>query len=81
MIAKCGVVFPSKRFVALKLGGVFSNTVNYSVRAAFFVHGLKGLVNLPSFESTSTPIFLCFPDQIYWKWSGLCQGAGIEFLV
>ena len=37
MIAKYGVVFPSKPFVALKLGGMFSNTVNYSVRAALYM--------------------------------------------
>ena len=57
MIAKCGVVFPSKRFVALKLVGLFSNTVNYSVRAALYVHGLKGLVNPRPFVSPSASIF------------------------
>ena len=36
-IAKCEVVFPSKSFVALKLGGVFSNTVNNSARAALYM--------------------------------------------
>ena len=50
MIAKFGVVFPSTSFVALKLGGVFSNTVHFSEGS--FVHGLKGLVNLRSFVST-----------------------------
>ena len=37
MIAKFGVVFPSTSFVALELGGVFSNTVNYFVRAALYM--------------------------------------------
>ena len=62
MIAKFGVVFPSTSFVALGLGGVFSNTVHYCEGS--FVHVLKGLVNLRSFVSTFE-FFLCFPDQIF----------------
>ena len=57
MVAKFWVFFPSTSFVALKLGGVFSNTVHYSVRAALIVHGLKGLVNLRSFVSTFAGMF------------------------
>ena len=37
MIAEFGVVFPSTSFVALELGGVLSNKVNYFVRAALYV--------------------------------------------
>ena len=41
MIGKWEVVFPSESFGALQLRGVFSNTDNYSVRAALY-NGLKG---------------------------------------
>ena len=37
MIAKFGVVFPKTSFAAVKLGGVFSNTVHYSMRAALYM--------------------------------------------
>ena len=37
MIAKFGGVFTSKSSVALKLSGLFSNTVNCSLRAALYM--------------------------------------------
>ena len=76
ILAKCEVGFTLKGFVALKLGRVFSNVVNNSVRVALYMV-LKVVLDLRYFVSTSARIFLCFQTQyleMIWVVSrrGLC---------